>query len=171
MRGAICEIVSELGGEGTWFATRKSRMRLGLSSCGQLYRLALPVFSIEDFNLEIWKTPLQFPDGLPCGSHPSAAGTDRASNTRAPRGPLPSEVIQLRNMDGDRWRTPCERAASTPLRCQIPSISSPIDATLRLLEMIGVCIGGKKSRLDFEASANASAELLAAHSGLTFSHG
>jgi len=52
-------------------------MRLGLSSCGQLYRLALPVFSIEDFNLEIWKTPLQFPDGLPCGSHPSAAGTDR----------------------------------------------------------------------------------------------
>jgi hypothetical protein len=37
--------------------------------------------------------------------------------------------------------------------------------------MIGVCIGGKKSRLDFEASANASAELLAAHSGLTFSHG
>ena len=57
MRGAICEIVSELGGEGTWFATRKSRMRLGLSSCGQLYRLALLVFSIEDFNLEIWKTP------------------------------------------------------------------------------------------------------------------
>jgi hypothetical protein len=26
--------------------------------------------------------------------------------------------------------------------------------------MIGVCTGGKKSRLDFEASANASAELL-----------
>jgi hypothetical protein len=30
-------------------------------SWGQVNRLALSVFSIEDFNLEIWETPLQFP--------------------------------------------------------------------------------------------------------------
>ena len=34
-----------------------------------------------------------------------------------------------------------------PLRYQVPSISSPIDANLRLLEMIGDCTGGKKSEL------------------------
>jgi hypothetical protein len=50
-----------------------------------------------------------------------------ATNKLAPAGSLPLETIQLRNIDGDRFRAPSEGTASTPLRCYVPSMSSPIE--------------------------------------------
>ena len=46
----VCELL--IGG------TRKNRTCPRQLSYGQLDCLALPLFGIEDFNLEIWKTPL-----------------------------------------------------------------------------------------------------------------
>ena len=49
-RQRLCELLTE--------RTRKSRMRPRQLSYGQLDCLALPLFGIEDFDLEIWETPL-----------------------------------------------------------------------------------------------------------------
>jgi hypothetical protein len=55
----ICEIVSGLDRGGVLIGrARKSRMRPRQLSHGQLECLALPLFGIEDFDLEIWETPL-----------------------------------------------------------------------------------------------------------------
>src|SRR5260370_36278054 len=106
-------------------------MRLGLSSCGQLYRLALPVFSIEDFNLEIWKTPLQFPDGLPCGSHPSAAGTDCVL--------LSLDIVHLD--DGVELRMWLRKTKGDRLRERRGHIAGPTGCGLWEIESIAEALG------------------------------
>src|SRR6266403_1331290 len=50
---------------------------------------------------------------------PIALGYEQTRSSLA--GSLPLETIQLRNMDGGRFRVPSERTASTPLRCHVPS--------------------------------------------------
>ena len=49
-RQRLCELLTGWAG--------KSRMRPRLLSYGQLDCLALPLFGIEDFDLEIWEAPL-----------------------------------------------------------------------------------------------------------------